>query len=99
MPTCGNRLNVAVWNLHSIVNKASEAMEHIVDCSADIVFVTETWLTSQCNDVTANIYTYNYHLHHVIRKDGIKKSGGGVGILCLKKNHLRGIKSPVFQSF
>ena len=99
MPTCGNRLNVAVWNLHSIVNKASEVMEHIVDCSADIVFVTETWLTSQCNDVTANIYTYNYHLHHVIRKDGIKKCGGGVGILCLKKNHLRGIKSPVFQSF
>ena len=74
-------------------------MEHIKDCLADITFVTETWLTSQCNDVTALINTHNYELKHIFRQDDIKQGGGGVGIICHRKYHLRSIKSVKFQSF
>ena len=82
-----------------MVKKASDVMEHIIDHATDIAFVTETWLTSQFNDVTAKVSTRNYDLKHVFRKDGIKKSGGGVGILCPKKYRLRTIKSLVYESF
>ena len=74
-------------------------MEHITDCCADIAFITETWLTSQCNDVTAKISTHKYELKHIFRQDDIKKGGGGVGIICHRQYHLQSIKSVKFQSF
>ena len=74
-------------------------MEHILDCSADIVFLSETWLTSQYNDVTAQISTYGYELNHVFRQDEVKDRGGGVGILCHRKFNPHKIKSIKFQSF
>ena len=82
-----------------MAKKASEVMEHIIDYSVDIVFLTETWLTSQFNDVTAKVSDHNYNLKHVFRKDDVKKRGGGVGILCPKKYRLQTIKSTDFQSF
>ena len=74
-------------------------MEHVIDFSADVVILSETWLTSQTNDVTAYVQTRGYNLKHVFRQDEVKKGGGGVGILCHKKYKLNSIKSVKFQSF
>ena len=82
-----------------MVRKASDVMEHIIDHAADIAFVTETWLTSQFNDITAKVSSRNYDLKHVFRKDDIKKSGGAVGILCPKKYRLQSVKSIAFEYF
>ena len=56
-------------------------MEHVIDNSADIAFLTETWLKSQKNAVTAAVQHYNYKLYHCNRTGRSKEIGGGVGIL------------------
>ena len=56
-------------------------MEHINDKNCDIVFLTETWLPTMKNFITASCSDYNYKLYHVPRKGRKKVIGGGVGIL------------------
>ena len=56
-------------------------MEHVLDSNCDIVFLTETWLQSDKNSITAEVQTYGYKLLHNRRKDRIKERGGGVGVL------------------
>ena len=56
-------------------------MEHILDLDADIIFLTETWLESENNSITAEVKSYGYKLLHDRRKDRDKEKGGGVGIL------------------
>ena len=74
-------------------------MEHIIDYSTDFAFVSETWLTTETNDVTAYIQTCGYKLHHVVRKDSIKTRGGGVALLCRSKYKVTKLKSAKYQSF
>ena len=52
-----------------------------MDRESDIVFLTETWLQSDTNSITAEIKTYGYKLLHDRRKDRAKERGGGVGIM------------------
>lgn len=93
------KLVIAVWNVQSIQNKYAEVLEHIIDCSADVVLLSETWLTSQTNDVTAYVQTRGYYLKHIFRQDDVKSRGGGVGVLCRKKYKLNILKSIKYQSF
>ena len=44
-------LRCLVFNAHSMCNKIPELMEPLVDNSADIVFLTETWLKSRKNAI------------------------------------------------
>ena len=74
-------------------------MEHIKDCDADFAFLSETWLTSITSDVTAVVKSYGYKIQHYIRKDSIKKSGGGVAILYLTKYKLKKFITPSYSSF
>ena len=74
-------LRCSLWNVCSLNNKLAEIMEHIVDRKSDIVFLTETWLQSDKNSITAEIKTYGYKILHDRRKDRKKETGGGVGIL------------------
>ena len=92
-------VNLIVWNAQSLQNKFDEFMEHIIDYSTDFAFVSETWLTTVTNDVTAYFNTHGYTFHHVVRNDDVKKRGGGVGILCRNKYKLTKIKSAKYQSF
>ena len=92
-------VKVAVWNLHSLQNKFAESMEHIIDYSTDFAFISETWLTTPTNDVTAYMITRGYTFHHAVRLDSVKKRGGGVGILCRSKYKLTKLKSAKYQSF
>ena len=70
-----------------------------MDRNSDIVFVTETWLQTEKNSVTAEVKTYGYKLLHNIRKDREKDRGGGVGIFI--KSTIQAKQLPVrhFSSF
>ena len=53
-------------------------MDYLLDHDIDIATITETWLTSERNSVTAVIGNYGYKLLHTYRND---RGGGGVAIL------------------
>ena len=56
-------------------------MEKLTDSNPDVVFLTETWLTSEKNNITAEVKDHGYKLWHKIRKNREKERGGGVGAL------------------
>ena len=49
-------------------NKLPEIMEHLTDINPDAVFLTETWLTSEKNNITAEVKDYGFELLHKIRR-------------------------------
>ena len=51
-PTLKRNLSCVSWNVQSIRNKCAEVLEHIVDYDADVVYVTETWMEAEKNDIT-----------------------------------------------
>ena len=73
-------------------------MEHIKDCNCDFALLSETWLMSTKNDVTAEVKTHGYLIHHNIRdvNNTGKKSGGGVAILYLAEYNLKKIVTPTY---
>ena len=71
---------MVVWNVQSLIRKVGYVMEHVKDVNADFVFLTEIWLTSQNNNVTATIKSHGYKLYHHVRDDPVKKCAGGVAI-------------------
>ena len=86
-------------------NKLPDIMEHILDCNSDVVFLTETWLQTDENAITAEVKTYGYELLHNRRKDREKERGGGVGLLVrnnisakqLKVKHYSSLEYTVVQ--
>ena len=64
-------------------------MEHVLDYKADIVFITETWMTSNKNKITATVKDYGYTLYHKIREHDEKFQGGGIGILFSKQYEVK----------
>ena len=76
-------------------------MEHVRDNNADIVFITETWLASERNNITATFKDYGYTLYHKIRKHDTKSRGGGVGLLCSSRLDIteKNLKLYQLQSF
>ena len=74
-------------------------MEHIIDRDADFVFLSETWLKNDKNDVTANIDSYGYNLIHNRRKNRDKIQGGGVGIMFKKTLSTKQIRTKQYDSF
>ena len=92
-------LKCLAFNSQSIGNKSTTLMEHVIDHDADTVFLSETWLKSNKNSVTAIFESYGYTLHHNIRKNRAKEIGGGVGILVKKSIQVKSIKVKQFQAF
>ena len=43
-------------------------MEHVIDWDADVLFLSETWLKSKNNSVTAKFLEYGYKLFHNIHR-------------------------------
>ena len=56
-------------------------MGHILDYDADVIFITETWMPDETNDITATIKSHAYKLLHNRGKDREKTLGGGVGTM------------------
>ena len=68
----------ASWNVRSLNNKIEHIMNFVVDNNILIFFVTETWLTDQNNNTTAQIKDHGYKIHHSYRSS---QSGGGVALI------------------
>ena len=49
----------------------------LIDNQIHLALISETWLSSQSNSITAQVKSYGYELLHVFRE----KRGGGAGIL------------------
>ena len=74
-------------------------MEHVIDFDAEVLFISETWLKTKKNEVTAAVRNYGYTLRHNIRKDRRKETGGGVGILVKTALEVKPVKVKQFQTF
>ena len=80
-------------------NKLSQLMEHIIDSQPDVIFLTETWLTAEKNNITAEGRDYGYRILHKIRKNREKERGGGVGTLIKTSINCRPLVSKEYHSF
>ena len=70
------------WNVRSLNNKITSVMDFLSDQSISLLFVTETWMTSMNNDVTATAKSYGFNMIHQIRPQYSDKCrGGGVAII------------------
>ena len=92
-------IRCAVWNVCSLNNKVNKVMEHFVDQDCDVSFITETWLTTERNIVTADIKNYGYVLKHNIRDIPDKERGGGVGVAVKSCFSIKQDVSKPYQSF
>ena len=59
-------------------------MEHLIDNKPDVIFLTETWLTTEKNNITTERNEYGYEPLHKIKKNLEKDRGGGIEILKIK---------------
>ena len=80
-------------------NKLPALMEHLTDTNPDIIFLTETWLTSEKNNITAEVKDYGYNLLHKIRKNREKDRGGGVGTMVKISRTAKQLISKDYHSF
>ena len=74
-------------------------MDYILDRNSDIVFIIETWLKSDKNNITADMKNFGYQFKHNIRNDPGKERVGGVGILLKSTLSPTQISSKMFCSF
>ena len=94
-----NSMNCLVINCQSICNKCTKLMEYASDNDADIMMLSETWLKTKRNEITASVKEFGYVLRHTIRKNRAKETGGGVGILLKNTITAKHLKSEPYQSF
>lgn len=87
------------WNVQSIRNKCAEVIEHVLDYKADVVFLCETWMEAEKNDITAMIKSRGYKLLHNRRVDREKEVGGGVGIMMKSTLTCKQLGGKAFSSF
>ena len=74
-------------------------MEHVIDYDADVAFLSETWMESDKNDITAKIKDRGYRLMHNRRKNREKETGGGVGIMIKNTMKAKQLSCKSFTSF
>ena len=67
-----------VFNIHSLNSRVLELITVLEDKYVDILFLTETWLTSENNPITATLRDSGYSLIHDYRED---RSGGGTAVV------------------
>ena len=85
-----------MWNAQSVNNKINYFIQILQDGSIDICFLTESWLKSQNNNVTALLKEAGYNIYHFNRAD---KKGGGVAIITKFKYKSKLQKSFNYSSF
>ena len=74
-------------------------LEHVTDYDADVVFLTETWMEADKNDITAMVKGRGYRMLHNRRKGREKEDGGGVGILVKSRISCKQLSCKKYKSF
>ena len=93
------KANCFSWNAQSLNNKGKYFLEKVEDINADFGFISETWLQSDKNDITALVKDKGYLLRHVKRDNRAKEGGGGVGILLKSSISSKQLPCKVYSSF
>ena len=81
-----------LWNPCSLQNKLSILLALLHDEDIDFAAVTETWMTTQSNSLTAELKARGYSIYHYNRD--IKK-GGGVALIF--KNHFEIVNAKTYN--
>ena len=81
-----------LWNPCSLQNKLSILLALLHDEDIDFAAVTETWMTTQSNSLTAELKERGYSIYHYNRD--IKK-GGGVALIF--KNHFEIVNAKTYN--
>lgn len=67
-------MSCVLWNAGSLNNKLSDLLALLEDEDLDIAAVTETWMSSQQNNITAELRDIGYNIFHFNRDT---RKGGG----------------------
>ena len=68
-----DNLKCLVYNSQSICNKCELVMEqHVIDYDTDVLYLSENWLESKKNNVTAKFQEYGNELFHNILQNRAK---------------------------
>ena len=87
---------VCLWNAHSIRNKSTEFCDYITYHDVDIMFLTETWLSSDDDAVIGECTPPGYTFLNVPRVS--TNRGGGIGVLFKTHHKLRLKQVDCFNS-
>ena len=71
-------MNCILWNSQSLNNKIDDFIQILQDSSTNIALISETWLRSQSNNVTALLAESGFNICHSNRSN---LKGGGVAIV------------------
>ena len=71
-------LSCLLWNACSLNKKLNDFTSLLEDEDLDVAAITETWMASQLNNVTAELRDKGYNIYHFNRDDRI---GGGVALI------------------
>ena len=82
-----------LWNPRSLQNKLSDFVALLDDEDLDIVAITETWMSGQHSNITAELRDKGYSMYHFNRE---KRKGGGVALVF--KSNFKFIKGKTFNS-
>ncbi|XP_072041350.1 uncharacterized protein [Amphiura filiformis] len=75
----GASINICHWNARSIRNKTITCSDYTLEHDVDVMFLTETWLTTTDNVVIAELTLPGYNFLTIPR--GSCNFGGGLGVL------------------
>ena len=82
-----------LWNPRSLQNKLSDFVAVLEDEDLDIVAITETWMSGQHSNITAELRDIGYSMYHFNRE---KPKGGGVALVF--KSNFKFISGKTFHS-
>ena len=71
-------ISCVLWNPCSLQSKLEDFLALLQDRDLDIAAVTETWLTTQYSNLTAELSERGYSIYHFHRES---KRGGGVALI------------------
>ena len=78
LSTSNTQLTMCTLNARSISNKSALFVDYVSECKADLVAITETWLSDNDSAVCYEITPAGYKLLHCPRGD---RRGGGTALL------------------
>ena len=99
LSNCGRNvlpLTLCSVNARSVKSKSADFIELVVNSSADLVAVTETWLTDKDSAARLEIIPYGYKL---INQSRLGRAGGGIALLYRDSISIKKIRGKEEISF
>ena len=94
-----HKINLALFNIRSLLNKPSTVNDLICDEKLDILFLTETWLGTDGNVALALACPPKYSFLHSVRGGKKGKKGGGLACIFSDTFKFKSLSLGDFTSF